>query len=278
MQAPGYVAIAARNVGVKYDLAFTRERTLRKTVANALSPRHRGEREEFWAVRGINLLVRPGEILGVIGRNGSGKSTLMMTLAGIIEPDEGSVRTFEHRPTLLTLGAGFEPELTGRQNVFLNAAYLGLSRRAIEAQVDAIVEFAELGSFADVPLKKYSTGMRARLAFSVAAQIEPEILLLDELLGVGDADFQEKSRSRLAELMGRSKAIVIVTHSMSFVRQTCSNVLWLHEGRIAAYGEPEQVVGAYEQGVGVTTAPTGAQAPRPLLGPPPVAGVRLRRR
>jgi ABC-type polysaccharide/polyol phosphate transport system ATPase subunit len=193
----------------------------------------------------VSFELREGEVLGVIGRNGSGKSTLLLTLAGILRPDAGAVATFGKTATLLTLGAGFEPELTGRENIYLNGAFFGLPKRRMDELLDEIVEFSELGAFVDVPLRKYSTGMRARLGFSIAAHIEPDILLLDEVLGVGDAAFQRKSKAKLEELIGRAKAIVVVTHSMGFVSEACTAALWLDEGRVAGYGPPDDITARY---------------------------------
>jgi len=244
-----HAAILASGAGVRYDLSLTSDRTLRRTIASKIRHPLRRQGSEFWALRDVSFVVQPGEIVGVIGRNGSGKSTLLLSVAGIIPPDVGSIITFGKTSTLLTLGAGFEPELTGRENIRLNGAYLGLSRNVIERHLDAIIKFSELGEFIDVPLKKYSTGMRARLGFSIAAQIEPEILLLDEVLGVGDAGFQEKSRNKLLELMGRSRAIMVVSHSMQFVQETCSRALWVEDGHVAAFGDPDVVVAAYSAAV-----------------------------
>ncbi|HZT15307.1 MAG TPA: ABC transporter ATP-binding protein [Gaiellaceae bacterium] len=240
----GY-AIVADRVGIRYDLRLTSDRTIRRTVASSVLRGRRKQRTDFWALRDVSFAVEPGEIVGVIGRNGSGKSTLLLALAGIIPPDEGSIRTFDKSSNLLTLGAGFEIEFTGRENIYLNAAYLGLPRKAIEPMVDSIIEFSELGAFIDAQLLKYSTGMRARLGFAIAAHLEPEILLLDEVLGVGDDGFQRKSRKTLLEMIERAHAIVVVSHNMDFVTGTCTKALFLAEGRVAAYGEPREVVAEY---------------------------------
>jgi ABC-type polysaccharide/polyol phosphate transport system ATPase subunit len=190
------LAIIARRVSVQYDLRLTRDRTLRRSVAELIR-RDNGADSKFWAVRDVSFTVRDGDILGVIGRNGSGKSTLLLALAGIIHPDRGSIETLGLTPTLLTLTTGFEPDLSGRQNIYLQGAYFGFGRSKIDERLDEIIEFSELGSFIDVPIRKYSTGMRVRLAFSIAAHVEPEILLIDEVLGVGDAAFLAKSRAKL---------------------------------------------------------------------------------
>jgi ABC-type polysaccharide/polyol phosphate transport system ATPase subunit len=239
------VAIAADGLGVRYDLRQTRGRTLRRSLAAAVGARPGAEQGHFWALRDVSFAIGRGEVLGVIGKNGSGKSTLLEVIAEIISPDEGSVQTSGRRPTLLTIGAGFERELTGRENIRLNAAYLGFSRKEIDRLVEPIGDFSELGQFLDQPLKTYSTGMRARLGFSIAAHTDPDILLLDEVLSVGDADFQEKSRHRLTEIMERARAIVLVSHQAGFMDELCSKVLWLEKGRVQAFGDPESVIAEY---------------------------------
>jgi ABC-type polysaccharide/polyol phosphate transport system ATPase subunit len=166
-------------------------------------------------------------------------------MAGILRPDEGSIRTFGRRSTLLTLGAGFDNDLTGRENIYLNGSFLGLSHKTMREEFDEIVNFAELGGFVDVPLRKYSAGMRSRLAFAIAVHIQPDLLLLDEVLGVGDIAFLEKSRRKLEELMQESHAIVAVTHNLEFLKRTCTTMLWLHEGRSVAFGDPDTVIERY---------------------------------
>lgn len=243
MGADADVAIAVEDLGIRFDLGLTRTRTFRRTVDHLL--RRRDERGQFWALRDVCFTVDAGQTLGVVGQNGSGKSTLLLAIAGILRPDAGVVETSGRSSTLLTLGAGFEPDLTGRQNIYLNGAYLGFSRARIEEHLDEIVEFSDLGELIDAPLRKYSSGMRARLGFSIAAYVEPEILLLDEVLGVGDAAFQRKSKAKLEELIEHARAIVVVSHSMGFVTETCDKALWLDRGRVAALGEPAEVVERY---------------------------------
>jgi ABC-type polysaccharide/polyol phosphate transport system ATPase subunit len=256
-----YPAVVAENVGVRYDLRRTRKRTLRQILAEQLGRRNStrtGQTSAFWALRNVSFTVEEGEVLGVIGRNGSGKTTLLLVMAGILEPDAGTITSFGKTSTLLTLGAGFERDLTGRENIYLNAAFLGFPRRKIEDRIDEIIEFSELDAFIDVPIRKYSSGMRARLAFSIAAHVEPDILLLDEILGVGDASFQRRSREKVEEMMVQAKAIVIVSHSMSFIRGACTKALWLSEGRVAALGEPDEVVEHYLANVDVDSGPVRA--------------------
>jgi ABC-type polysaccharide/polyol phosphate transport system ATPase subunit len=237
------LALIANRVSVQYDLRLTRDRTLRRTVAERLW-RQDSAASKFWAIRDVSLALRDGDVLGVIGRNGSGKSTFLLTLAGVLRPDAGYVRTFGLKPTLLTMGGG-DGDLTGRENIFLQGAYFGFGRAKMRERVDEIVEFSGLGAFIDAPVRTYSSGMKARLGFSIAAYVEPEILLIDELFAVGDKSFTERSKEKMHEMMGKAHAIVIVSHSSSFIRKTCNKALWLSEGRIAAYGEPDDVINAY---------------------------------
>jgi ABC-type polysaccharide/polyol phosphate transport system ATPase subunit len=251
-------AITARDVGVQYDLRLTPDRTLRRTAGDIVRRRN-GADLKFWALRDVSFDVKRGEIVGVVGPNGSGKSTLLLTIAGILRPDRGVVYT-AGGSTLLTLGAGFEPDLTGRQNVLLNAAYLGFTRAKTRERMREIVAFAELGDFIDAPLRTYSTGMRARLAFSVAAHVEPEILLLDEVLGVGDAAFHRKSTAKLRELMKQARAIIVVTHNLSFVAEVCTSALWLEEGRVIEYGQGGSVAARYQSAANDRAAVAAASA------------------
>lgn len=232
---------------MRYDLGLARHRTLRRAIATTLrAVAHAQPASEFWAIRDISFSLAPGEILGVVGRNGSGKSTLLSTLAGVMPPDEGLVASFGGTPSLLTLGAGFEQELTGRENIYLNASYLGYDREFIESRFWDIVTFSELGSFIDVPIKKYSTGMRARLGFSIAAFTDPTTMLIDEVFGVGDVAFGEKSRKKMMEIVQGPRAIIIVSHGMGFLREIAHRVMWIQEGRIVKIGDPDTVTREYE--------------------------------
>jgi ABC-type polysaccharide/polyol phosphate transport system ATPase subunit len=204
----------------------------------------------LWALRDVSFRAHEGEVLGIIGANGAGKSTLCLALSQILTPDEGRVVVRGHVSALLTLGAGFNRDLSGRDNILLNGAFLGIPRRMIERKLEEIVEFSELGEFIDQPVRFYSSGMRARLGFSIAASLEPEILLLDEVLSVGDRAFQAKSRRRIQELMAASRLIVIVSHSTDFLRSLCTHCLWLEKGRVRAYGEAKPVLDAFVEATG----------------------------
>lgn len=201
----------------------------------------------FWALRDVSFDVEAGEVFGVIGSNGAGKSTLLKVLNGTLEPTAGHVRILGKKSALIELGAGFHPDFSGRDNVLLNGLILGMTSSEVRARFDDIVSFAEVEAFIDVPVKYYSSGMYARLAFAVATAVRPEILLVDEILAVGDAAFQEKSMNRilgLREEMGTS--IVLVSHSMGLVRSLCSRAIWLKNGEVRAGGDAGTVVSDYE--------------------------------
>jgi ABC-2 type transport system ATP-binding protein len=203
--------------------------------------------DEFWALHNVTLDVRRGETLGVIGRNGAGKSTLLKVVARVLRPTSGRVSVRGRVAPLLELGAGFDYELTGRDNVFLNGTILGFSEADIEQRFDRIVDFAGVREFIDLPLRTYSTGMAARLGFAIATDVQPEVLLLDEVLSVGDAEFQAKSAARMQELRRHGDAIVMVSHSLDSVRQLCHRVAWLDQGRLRSLGTPDEVIAEYRK-------------------------------
>jgi len=202
--------------------------------------------EEFWALKDVNFEVRRGEVLGIIGRNGAGKSTLLKILSRITEPSEGRVTINGRVASLLEVGTGFHPELTGRENIYLNGAILGMTRAEIRRKFDEIVAFAEVEKFLDTPVKRYSSGMYVRLAFAVAAHLEPEILVVDEVLAVGDAEFQKKCLGKMDEVSRREgRTVLIVSHNLSVIKSLCAWTLWLDGGRLRDCGAPDMVVGAY---------------------------------
>ena len=201
--------------------------------------------ETFEAVRDVTFTVRSGRTLGVIGRNGSGKSTLLKLVAGITKPTSGSVRVNGRISALIELGAGFHPEISGRENVFINGIMLGLTKREIARRFDEIVEFAELVDFIDAPVKTYSSGMYMRLGFAVAIHVDPDVLLVDEVLAVGDEGFTHKCLDKFAEFKRRGKTILLVTHSLGLVERFCDDALWLDGGRMQGMGDPKRIIGAY---------------------------------
>jgi lipopolysaccharide transport system ATP-binding protein len=216
----------------------------------------------FWALQDVTLAVGRGEALGLIGRNGSGKSTLLSCLAGIYRPTRGAVSTDGRVVALLELGTGFHPELSGRDNIFLNASLYGLHNRDVARRLSAITDFAELGDFIDAPVKTYSSGMYSRLAFAVAVHLDPEILLLDEILSVGDQAFQRKCVERMQEFMRAGKTIIFVSHSLGQIVNVCQRAIWLEEGRVVIDGGSVEVVAAYEGQMGAIPGFASQEQPR----------------
>ena len=237
-------AIAAQSLGVRYSLRFSRKKSIQRTLSQFLA---RDEVEEFWALRDVSFRLVHGESLAIIGPNGAGKSTLLQVLAGIIRPSEGAVDVRGHVSGLLHLGAGFDVELTGRENILLAGAFLGLDDAVTRDLSPGIVEYADLGQFIDAPLKTYSAGMRARLGFAIATSVDPDILLLDEVLATGDATFRAKSKARVLELVRDSKAVVLVTHDMAWVKEYCNRALLLENGHVVVEGSPDEVVAVHRQ-------------------------------
>lgn len=241
-------AIQARGIAKRYQVGRTRASLpdLRETLTGSfarLTGKGRGSRDDwFWALRDISFDVRPGEVVGIIGSNGAGKSTLLKILSRIVEPTAGRIEMAGRLGCLLEVGTGFHRELTGRENVFLNGAILGMSRRETLAKFDAIVDFSGLEPFIDTPVKHYSSGMYLRLGFAVAAHIDPEILIIDEVLAVGDAAFQAKCIGKVGELVGEGRTVLIVSHQLPVIQKLCSRGLLVRDGQIAADGTPQSVI------------------------------------
>jgi len=205
----------------------------------------RGFTEPFYALRDVSFTIRQGETVGIVGRNGSGKSTILKLIAGVMAPSTGDVRVYGRVSPLIELGAGFHPDLTGRENIHLNASILGMSAKEIKAQFQAIVDFAELWDFIDTPVKRYSSGMYIRLGFSVAVHAEPEILLVDEVLSVGDTYFQEKCLAKMQEFQAKGTTMVLVSHSMDLVQRFCERVIFINGGRLVDEGPPAKIIDEY---------------------------------
>jgi ABC-type polysaccharide/polyol phosphate transport system ATPase subunit len=206
---------------------------------------HQNSGEFIWALKGVSFKVEQGETLGFIGRNGAGKTTVLKLLSSITKPTSGGVQVNGRTSALIELGAGFHPDLTGRENIYLNASILGLTKSEVDERLDEIVAFAELQRFIDTPVKRYSSGMYARLGFSVAAHVDPDVLLVDEVLSVGDIIFQQKCLNRIQEFQAAGKSIVFVSHNLVSVQKTCTRVIWLDKGQIAGEGDPQKVVSDY---------------------------------
>ena len=245
------VRINLENVTQRYRVIRERPDSLREAFTKVL--RHRSAVHEFRALDDISLRVYDGEVLGIIGRNGSGKSTLLKLIAGVYRPSSGTVEVTGNVAPLIELGAGFHADLTGRENILLNGLLLGVTKSEIRMLEARIIDFAELGDFIDSPVKQYSSGMFMRLAFAIATEVDPDVLLVDEILSVGDAEFQVKCDERLGRFRQDGKTIVLVTHDLGLVKRICTRVILLDHGCLAAAGFPEQVLDSY-QGVMHETA------------------------
>jgi lipopolysaccharide transport system ATP-binding protein len=248
--APSHdVAISVRDVSKCYTITHNRQHatTLGEAVMHRLrNSFSRPEKETFWALKNVSFDVRQGDVVGIIGRNGAGKSTLLKILSSITDPTTGEIDLYGPVGSLLEVGTGFHPELTGRENIFLNGTLLGMKRREIERQFDAIVGFAEVERFLDTPVKRYSSGMYVRLAFAVAAYLNPEILIIDEVLAVGDAAFQKKCLGKMEEVAEQEgRTVLFVSHNMTAVQNLCRRVVWLNDGKVAEDGPPGPVISKY---------------------------------
>ena len=238
--------IRAKNISVRYLMTYDRVKSIKEYLVQLI--KRQIQYEEFWALKDISFTVKRGEVLGIIGHNGAGKSTLLKVISGILKPTEGTVEVKGTVVPMLELGSGFDFDLTGRENVFLNGAILGYSEEFLQGKYEEIVAFSELGQFIDVPLRNYSSGMVMRLAFSIATVVQPDILIVDEILAVGDAAFQEKSKARMLELMGGGTTVLFVSHSLGQIREMCDRVLWIEHGELKMLGKSKDVCDAYEAG------------------------------
>lgn len=235
--------IEIKDVSMRFRMANDRINSIKEyTIAKLRGKLHYNE---FEALSHVSFEVQRGEVIGIIGHNGAGKSTILKVISGILKPTEGSVVVRGNVAPMLELGSGFDMDMTGRENIYLNGAILGYSEEYLKSKYDEIVAFSEIGQFIDVPLRNYSSGMIARLAFSVATVVVPEVLIVDEVLSVGDAAFQEKSRARMMELMSGGTTVLLVSHNHTQIREMCGRVVWLEQGKLKLFGETEEVCNAY---------------------------------
>jgi lipopolysaccharide transport system ATP-binding protein len=249
----GDVAIRVENISRRYTIAAARYRhdTLRDQVMEGVralmrpAQRRRASREIFWALRDVSFEVKRGEVVGIVGRNGAGKSTLLKVLSRITEPTSGRAEIYGRVGSLLEVGTGFDHELTGRENIYLSGAILGMRKAEIDRRLDEIIAFSEVGQFIDTPVKRYSSGMYVRLAFAVAAHLEPEILIVDEVLAVGDVAFQRKCLGKMGAVAGEGRTVLFVSHNMAAITRLCKWGLWLEQGRLREVGSAEDIVAQY---------------------------------
>lgn len=230
------------------DLCISYRNFKSYSIKKSLLHLKKAKADVFEAVKHVSFNVEKGEILGIIGKNGSGKSTMLKALAGIFSPDSGTIDTKEYSVSLLSIGVGFQKELSGRENILLSGMLLGFSEAEIREKMDGIIEFAELGKFIDMPVKTYSSGMHSKLAFSITAILETDIMLIDEVLSVGDEKFKKKSYNKMKSLISnKDRTVVIVSHSISTLKDLCDKVMWMHDGEIRELGEPGTVLAHYKE-------------------------------
>lgn len=240
------IAIDVKDLGVRFKLSRFKATRVKNILQGVLVKRpETAQKDHFWALRNLNFTLQSGEVLGVIGSNGSGKSTLLRTIGGIYVPDEGSISVTGRASALLSLGTGFKDDLNGVENIYLNATILGFSQAEIDAVIDDIIEFSELGKFIKEPVKNYSSGMKARLGFSIAVHLKREIMLIDEILGVGDFKFRAKSSAKIKELIEDDRTVILVSHSMDSIKKYCTKCLWIDKGVQKAFGGTEEVIEKY---------------------------------
>ena len=237
--------IEVNHVTMRFRMANDRINSIKEYLVQFLKKRLKYS--EFEALKDVSFTVERGEIVGLIGHNGAGKSTMLKIISRIMKPTEGSVVVRGNVVPMLELGSGFDYDMTGRENIFLNGAILGYSEEFLKSKYQEIVDFSELGPFIDTPIRNYSSGMISRLAFSIASAVNPEILIVDEILGVGDADFQIKSQNRMMEMMGGGTTVLMVSHNIKQIREMCDRVVWIEHGQVVDYGDAEHLCSEYEK-------------------------------
>lgn len=236
--------IRAEHVSMRFHLSADRITSAKEYVVKLITGKLKYK--DFMALEDVTFSVEAGDVLGIIGHNGAGKSTLLKVISGIMKPTSGRVSVHGSVVPMLELGSGFDYDMTGRENIYLNGAILGYSKQFLESKCQEIIDFSELGEFIEEPLRNYSSGMMMRLAFSIATVVQPEILIVDEILAVGDADFQEKSKKRMMELMAGGTTVLMVSHTLPQIRELCNKVLWIEHGKLCGFGEVKEICDAYE--------------------------------
>lgn len=237
--------IILKNVSMKFNLGVEKDNSLKMIFINLFTPRKKKKKDYFWALKDIDFRINKGDVVGIIGANGAGKSTLLKVVSGVYKPTTGTVEVNGKISPMIELGAGFDPELTARENIYLNGAILGYSKEFLEQKFDDIVEFSELKDFLDVPIKNFSSGMVAKLAFSISTIVDPEVLIVDEILSVGDIKFQEKSKNKMMSMIEGGTTVLYVSHSIKSIEELCSKVIWLDHGQIVKMGDATKICREY---------------------------------
>ena len=237
--------IILKNVSMKFNLGVEKDNSLKMIFINLFTPRKKKKKDYFWALKDIDFRINKGDVVGIIGANGAGKSTLLKVVSGVYKPTTGTVEVNGKISPMIELGAGFDPELTARENIYLNGAILGYSKEFLEEKFEEIVEFSELREFLDVPIKNFSSGMVAKLAFSISTIVDPEVLIVDEILSVGDIKFQEKSKNKMMSMIEGGTTVLYVSHSTESIKQLCNKVIWLDHGKIVKMGETNKICDEY---------------------------------
>ncbi len=232
------------NVSMKFNLGIEKDFSLKQAFINVFTKKKK-KSEDFWALKNVSFTVDKGEVVGLIGSNGAGKSTLLKVVSGVMKPTSGKVTVQGVISPMIELGAGFDGNLTARENIYLNGSILGYSKKFLDSKFDEIVEFSELKDFLDVPVKNFSSGMTAKLAFSIATIVNPEILIVDEILSVGDIKFQEKSKHKMMEMIKGGTTVLYVSHSLQSIKDLCTKVVWLEHGKVVKIGDTKKICDAY---------------------------------
>ena len=232
-------------ISMRFNLGIEKTFSIKEAFISIFDKKRRPKITEFWALSDVSFEVKKGEVIGLIGSNGAGKSTLLKVVSGVMKPTKGKVEVHGNISPMIELGAGFDPELTARENIYLNGAILGYSKEFIDEKFDEIVEFSELKDFLEVPVKNFSSGMTAKLAFSIATVVDPEILIVDEILSVGDIKFQEKSKNKMMSMINGGTTVLYVSHSLQSIKELCNKVVWIEHGEVQMIGEAKKVCDAY---------------------------------
>ena len=237
--------IKLENISMKFNLGIERNYSIKEAFISIFDKKRRLKKTEFWALNDVSFEVKKGEVIGLIGSNGAGKSTLLKVVSGVMKPTKGKVTVNGQVSPMIELGAGFDYELTARENIYLNGAILGYSKQFIDDKFEEIVEFSELRDFLDAPVKNFSSGMVAKLAFSIATVVDPEILIVDEILSVGDIKFQEKSKNKMMEMIKGGTTVLYVSHSLESIEELCDRVVWLEHGKVIKVGNTKEICREY---------------------------------